>query len=98
MLRWAARQLSFIKFTFGEHCLGLQTYGAAVSCSLTLTLILDLSQASSFITIAGFIVQKVHKLYKIKTGDIQDSRWRKMAETTKNHRFSENSRLGTRCS
>lgn len=97
MLRWAAGQLSFIKFTFGEHCLGLQNCGAGVSCSLTLTIILDLSQASSFIMTAGFIVQKVHKLYKIKTGDIQDSRQRKMAETTKNHRFSENSKLGTRC-
>ena len=79
MLRWAAGQLSSIKFTFGEQCLGLQTCGAAVSCSLTLTIILDLSQASSFITIVGFIVQKVHKLNKIKTGDIQDSRQRKMA-------------------
>ena len=74
MLRWAAGQLSFIKFTFGEQCLGLQTCGAAVSCSLTLTIILDLSQASSFIMTAAFIVQNVHKSYKTKTGDTQDSR------------------------
>lgn len=97
MLRWATRQLSFITFTFGEYCLGLQTCGAAVSCSLILTIILDLSQASILITIAGFIVQKVHQLYKIDTGDKLDTRQRKTAETIKNHNLSDNLKFGTRC-
>lgn len=50
-----------------------------------------------FIMIAGFIVQKAHQLYKIEIGGKLNTRYRKMAETTKNHNFSENVMFGTRC-